>query len=138
MICASVPRLQRRGLFVLFSDCFGNLDDLATGLRMVRGRGHDVIVMHVLAPEELSFDFRRWSKFQSLESADQTVSLDPPAVRREYLRRMSEFVTQLEDLVILIGGEYVRMTTSTDISESLGWFLRSRLARGTHSRGGGR
>ena len=137
MIRQSVPRLQRRGLFVLFSDCFGDLDDLATGLRMVRGRGHDVVVMHVLAPEELSFDFRRWSKFQSLESADLNISLDPPSVRREYLRRMNQFVTQLEELVVSIGGEYVRMTTSTDLSEALGWFLRSRMARGDRSRGGG-
>ncbi|QDT12928.1 DUF58 domain-containing protein [Planctomycetes bacterium K23_9] len=129
MIRANVPRLQRRGLFVLFSDCFGNVDDLATGLRMVRGRGHDVIVMHVVAPEELSFDFRRWSKFQSLEVDHQHISLDPPAVRREYLRRMSEFIDQLEEMVVSIGGEYVRMTTSTDLSETLGWFLRSRLAR---------
>ncbi len=129
MIRANVPRLQRRGLFVLFSDCFGDLESLATGLRMVRGRGHDVVVMQVLAPEEISFDFRRWSKFQSLEVGNQRVSLDPPGVRREYLRRMSEFLGELEDMVVSIGGEYVRMTTSTDLSESLGWFLRNRLAR---------
>ncbi|MGB7342976.1 MAG: DUF58 domain-containing protein [Pirellulaceae bacterium] len=129
MIRQSVPRLQRRGLFVLLSDCFGDLDDLATGLRMVRGRGHDVIVMHVMAPEELSFDFRHWSKFQSLEIADQRIDLDPPSIRREYLRRVSEFVEQLEEMTVSLGGEYVRMTTSTDLSQTLDWFLRSRLAR---------
>ncbi len=135
MIRGIVPRLHRRGLFILFSDCFGDLESLATALRMVRGRGHDVIVMHVLAPEEITFDFRRWSKFRSLERSDQRVSLDPPSVRREYLRRMSEFIVELEDIVVSIGGEYVRMTTSTELSETLGWFLRSRLAR---TAGGGR
>ena len=137
MIRANVPRLQRRGLFVLISDCLGDLDSLATGLRMVRGRGHDVIVMHVLAPEEISFDFRRWSKFQSLEVAGQSIHLDPPAVRRDYLRRMSEFVVQLEETVVSIGGEYVRMTTSTELSETLGWFLRSRHARSRQASAGG-
>jgi len=129
IIRSSVPRMNRRGLFVLFSDCFGDLDELGTALRMVRARGHDVVVMHVMAPEELSFDFRRWSKFQSLEIAGQKVSLDPPAIRREYLRHISEFVAKLEELVRSLGGDYVRMTTSTELSETLGWFLRSRQAR---------
>lgn len=129
MIRANVARLQRRGLFVLLSDCFCDLDELAAGLRMVRGRGHDVIVMHVMAPEELTFDFRHWSKFESLEDAGLRIDLDPPAIRREYLLRIRGFVEQLEELTVSIGGQYVRMTTSTELSESLAWFLRTRLAR---------
>lgn len=128
-IRAVVPRLKRRGLFVLFSDCFGDLDELGRALRVVRARGHDVIVMHVLAPEEVHFDFRRFSAFQSLESAGQRIHLDPAAIRDEYLRRLQTFLDQLEQLVIGLGGDYVRMTTSRDLAEVLSWFLRSRMAR---------
>ncbi|MEQ9409192.1 MAG: DUF58 domain-containing protein [Fuerstiella sp.] len=129
-IRASIPRMRRRGLFVLFSDCFGDLDDLASALRVVRARGHDVVVMHVLAPEEIHFDFRRWSSFQSLEIQGQRISLDPAAVRDEYLRRVRAFLIRLQDLVTGLGGDYIRMTTNQDLSETLGWFLRGRLARG--------
>ena len=125
--CAA--RQRRRGLFVLLSDCFGDLEDLATALRIVRARGHDVVVMHILAPEELTFDFRRWSAFQSLEIASQRVHLDPPAVRRQYLNRIRQFVADVEDLVVGLGGDYVRMTTATDLADTLGWFLRNRMAR---------
>lgn len=128
-IRACVPRLRRRGMFILFSDCFGNLDELATALRVVRARGHDVVVMHVLAPEEVSFDFRRFSSFQSLEIPGQRVRLDPAAVREEYLKRIGLFLEQLEDLVTGLGGDYVRMSTGQDLADTLGWFLRSRLAR---------
>ena len=41
--------LRRRGLFVLFSDCFGDLDDLGKALRIVRARGHDH-APHVSSP----------------------------------------------------------------------------------------
>lgn len=126
--CAS--RQRRRGLFVLLSDCFGDLDELATSLRVVRARGHDVIVMQVLAPEELSFDFRRWSAFESLESPGQRVHLDPPSIRAEYLRRVKAFVTDLEEMVVGLGGDYVRLTTETDLADALAWFLRNRMARG--------
>ncbi|MCG8650570.1 MAG: DUF58 domain-containing protein [Pirellulales bacterium] len=128
-IQACAARQRRRGLFVLFSDCFGNLEDLATSLRIVRARGHDVVVMHVLAPEELSFDFRRWSAFQSLEISGQRIHLDPPTVRKQYLERVRRFVADLEDMVVGLGGDYVRLTTAHDLADSLGWFLRNRMAR---------
>jgi uncharacterized protein (DUF58 family) len=124
-----VPRLRRRGMFVLFSDCFGNLDDLSRALRVVRARGHDVVVMHVLAPEEVHFDFRHWSSFQSLEAAGQKLNLDPAAVREAYLERFGAFLTQLEELVTGLGGDYVRMTTNHDLADALSWFLRHRMAK---------
>jgi uncharacterized protein (DUF58 family) len=128
-IRACIPRLRRRGLFVLFSDCFGDLDELGKALRIARARGHDVVVMHVMAPEELHFDFRRYSSFQSLEAAGHRMHLDPAAVRDEYLRRISQFLRNLEDLVTGLGGDYVRMTTNRDLADTLGWFLQSRMAR---------
>ena len=126
---AMVPRMRRRGLFVLFSDCFGDVDELSTSLRIVRARGHDVVLMHVLAPEEIHFDFRRWSSFQSLEAAGHRLSLDPAAIRDEYLKRMRAFVEKLEHIVTGLGGDYVRMTTNQDPGETLGWFMRQRAAR---------
>ena len=127
-IRAMVPRMRRRGLFVLFSDCFGDLDELSTSLRIVRARGHDVVVMHVLAPEEIHFDFRHWSSFQSLEVAGHRMNLDPAAIRNEYLKRIRAFVEKLENIVTGLGGDYVRMTTNKDLAETLGWFLRQRAA----------
>ena len=128
-IRAMIPRMRRRGIFVLFSDCFGDLDELANSLRIVRARGHDVIVMHVLAPEEIHFDFRHWSTFQSLEAAGQRISLDPAAIREGYLKRMRAFLERLQDTVTGLGGDYVRLVTNHDLSETLGWFLRQRAAR---------
>ena len=128
-IRAMIPRMRRRGLFVLFSDCFGDLDELAEALRIVRARGHDVIVMHVLAPEEIHFDFRHWSTFQSLESSGQRMSLDPAAIRDGYLQRMRTFLDRLQETVNGLGGDYVRLVTNHDLSETLGWFLRHRAAR---------
>lgn len=128
-IRSMVPRMRRRGLFVLFSDCFGDLDELSTSLRIVRARGHDVVVMHVLAPEEIHFDFRHWSSFQSLEVAGHRMNLDPAAIRDEYLKRIRAFVEKLENIVTGLGGDYVRMTTNKDLAETLGWFLRQRAAR---------
>jgi uncharacterized protein (DUF58 family) len=130
-IRSMIPRLHRRGLFVLFSDCFGDLDDLSRALRALRGRGHDFIVMNVLAPEEIHFRFRRWSSFQSLEVAGHQVNLDPASIRDEYLKELYKHLNRLEEIVTGLGGDYLRMTTNHDLAELLGWYLRGRMARGT-------
>lgn len=129
-IRACIPRMRRRGMFILISDCFGDFDELATALKVVRGRGHDVIVLQILAPEELNFDFRHWSSFQSLEVAGQRIRLDPAAVRQHYLQRLREFLDQLEESVIGIGADYLRTSTGQELAETLALFLRSRAARG--------
>ena len=128
-IRSCIPRMRRRGLFVLFSDCFGDLDEFSKALRVVRARGHDVLVFQVLAPEEVHFAFRHWSSFQSLEIAGQRLNLDPASVRDEYLHRFKSFLEKLEDTVTGIGADYVRITTNHDLAESLSYFLRSRAAR---------
>lgn len=85
--------------------------------------------MNVLAPEELHFQFRHWSAFESLEIAGQRVKLDPASIREEYLRRLQAHLDELAELTVGLGGDYVRMTTQQDLSEVLGWFL-SRSAKG--------
>jgi uncharacterized protein (DUF58 family) len=129
-IRACIPRMRRRGLFVLFSDCFCDLEELSKALRVVRARGHDVLVFQVLAPEEVHFNFRHWSSFQSLEAAGHKINLDPAGIRDAYLKRFSEFLEQLEEMVTGIGADYVRVTTNHDLAESLAYFLRRRGAKG--------
>jgi uncharacterized protein (DUF58 family) len=129
-IRSCIPRMRRRGLFVLFSDCFGELDELTKVLKVVRARGHDVLVFQVLAPEEIQFDFRRWSTFQSLEQTTVKLNLDPAAIRDQYLKRIQNFLDKLEEAVTGIGGDYVRTTTGHDLGETLAYFLRSRVAKG--------
>ncbi|MBI1344874.1 DUF58 domain-containing protein [bacterium] len=125
-----IPRLRRRGLFILLTDGLSDLADLGAALRIVRARGHDVILLQILAPEELDFPFRHWSAFQSLEVQGERLRIDPASIRAEYLDRLAEHLDQLVELTVGLGGDYARMTTDQDLGEVLGWFLRQRLARG--------
>jgi uncharacterized protein (DUF58 family) len=129
LIRSCIPRMRRRGLFVLFSDCFGDVDQLATALKVLRARGHDVLVFQVLAPEEIQFNFRHWSSFRSLEQAGVKLNLDPAAIRDAYLGRLRAFLDQLEEAITGTGGDYVRTTTRQDLAQTLTYFLRSRMAK---------
>jgi uncharacterized protein (DUF58 family) len=129
LIRSCIPRMRRRGLFVLFSDCFGDVDELATALKVLRARGHDVLVFQVLAPEEIQFNFRHWSSFRSLEQAGVKLNLDPAAIREGYLSRLRTFLERLGEAITATGGDYVRTTTGQDLETTLTYFLRSRMAK---------
>ncbi|MEX2287322.1 MAG: DUF58 domain-containing protein [Planctomycetaceae bacterium] len=122
------PRLKRRGMVVVFSDCFGDLKQLIKALHLLRLRGHEVILFHVLAPEELTFSFSNASRFECLETAGLRLDLEPGSVRQQYLARLNEFLTNLTAECTRIRCEYFRLTTGQSLADTLSYYLRLRAA----------
>ncbi len=124
-----LQRMKRRGLVILLSDCFDDVDQLATVFRMIRASGHDIIVFHIMAPEELTFDFSGWSQFQCLESGDHRIDLDPPFVREAYLENVRKFLNELKQTCGKLGCDYVPIRTDTNLGFALSHYLKQRTAR---------
>jgi len=121
-------RLKRRGLVVLISDCFGEVAKLKHVLEQFRVRGHDLLVLQVLAPEELTFPFRREAFFQDLESSQQ-MQVNPNSLRKQYLIEFQKFMVKLQEAMVDVGGDLVTMTTDRDLGETLSHYLRKRATR---------
>jgi uncharacterized protein (DUF58 family) len=121
-------RMGRRGLVLLFSDCFDNVENLAHSLKMLRSRRHEALLFHVMAPEELSFSFRDWSRFESLEAEGVGIELDPVSVRAEYLERLQAFLTRLRGVCGEAGCDYVPLVTDKPLGDVLANYLRRRAA----------
>src|SRR5436305_7083461 len=62
-------QLNRRGLVVILSDCFDQLGPLLHALRHFRHQRHEVLLFHILAPDEIEFPFRKMTQFRNLEVA---------------------------------------------------------------------
>jgi uncharacterized protein (DUF58 family) len=124
-------RLKRRGLVVVFSDCFDDVTSLIKSLRLLRLRGHDVLVFHVLAPEERTFTFNRWSRFECLETAGLHIELDPSSIRQRYLERLGTFLDDLQRECLRIRCDLVSLSTDQHLGDTLAHYLRRR----THSTG---
>jgi uncharacterized protein (DUF58 family) len=119
-------RLSRRGLIVVFSDCFDDLPRLIKTLRLLRLRGHDTLIFHVLAPEERTFSFDRWSRFECLETPGLHVDLDPASIRKAYLARLEKFLDELQRECLSARCDMVSLTTDQDLGEALAHYLRRR------------
>lgn len=122
-------RVMRKGMVVILSDCFDKLPELLLSLRNLRHRRHDVLLLHVLAPEEIEFPFRRMTQFRNLEAPGQKVLLDPARLRQEYLRNFQTFCQELRDGARDMQVDYHLMRTDEPIERALGHYLARRLAR---------
>lgn len=93
---AAAQSIKRRGIVVLISDLLDEIDPLLRALGYFRHRGHDVVVLQVMDPTELQFDFRGLTLFEDLESGERLLT-QPSQVRAEYLRALREFMAQVRD-----------------------------------------
>ena len=122
-------RIKRRGLVVLCSDCFDEVEPLLNILHQLRLRGQEVLLFHIMAPEELTFPFNHWSRFECLEVDGRRVHIDPPAARKGYLRRVGQFLEDLRQGCARIECDYVPLTTDQPLGEALALYLGRRSAR---------
>ena len=118
--------IPRRGLIVIISDLLG-VDSLVEGLRVLRSRGHDVALFHVLHDDEIEFPFSGATRFEALESAD-LLNCNPRALRQGYLDALSEFLTKTRRACGRLSIDYVQVRTSEPLDALLARFLSHRVS----------
>ena len=62
---------KRRGILLLISDFYDEPDAILEAIKPLRFLGNDLIVFHVLDPQEINFDYDDASSFEDLESREQ-------------------------------------------------------------------
>ncbi len=120
-------QLKRRALLVILSDCFDRIGPLLRALYHFRHKCHEVILFHVLAPEELEFPFRKWTQFRNLEISGHRLLVDPQRLRREYLKNFQSFCTDLCDNARRMQVDYHLLRTDEPVDRALGLYLSRRL-----------
>ena len=120
-LAQSIPR---RGLVVVISDLLG-VDHLVEGLRVLRQRGHDVAIFHVLHDDELDFEFSGSTRFEGLES-QAFLNCNPRALREGYLAALNEFLEQTRKSCGRLSIEYMSVRTSEPLDAVLANFLATR------------
>jgi uncharacterized protein (DUF58 family) len=121
--------VRKRGLIILISDLLAPADALQTRLGYLRSRGHDVVVLRVLDPAEVSFSFTSAAMFQDVESGRE-IYIDPIAARQEYLRRFAAHAQQIERSCVDLGIEYRSLTIDQPLELVLFDLLKARMSRG--------
>lgn len=124
-----LPTIKRRALVVIMSDCFDRIAPLATALKQFRHARHEVILFHIVAPEEEDFPFRQPTQFRSLEVPGQRKLVDPHQLRTHYLEQYREFCSELVRCCRSVGADYHKLVTNQPYHRALGAFLDDRARR---------
>ena len=118
-------RAGRRGIVVVLSDYFVDLDDLESALHRLRYDRHEVVLMQVMHHDELSFDLPGMVRFVGLEDADQFLTR-PQDIRQAYLEAMNRFNARLEDICEANRCERLLCDTSRPMAELFADYLQQR------------
>jgi uncharacterized protein (DUF58 family) len=121
-------QVKRRGIVIVISDFFDEVDDALKGIQHLRFSGSEVIVFHVLDPYELEFPFKGTVEFRGLES-DEKLLTRPADLKKSYLREFNAFVERLRDGCERNGCNYVQVNTLHPWHEVLSGYLATRQHR---------
>ena len=118
-------KTRRRALVAVFSDFFTEVDELLDCFQHMRHRRHDLAVFHMMAPEELSFEFNRSTRFVDLEGAGSLVT-EPAIIKNDYLRELNAYLDRIRRGCAEFGVDYRLVDISVPYDETLTEFLLDR------------
>ena len=128
-VMEQAARAGRRGIVILLSDFFVDLDDLEKALHRLRYDRHEVVLLQVMHHDELAFDLPGMIRFDGLEDNDRFLTR-PDDVRDAYLDAMNRFNGRLENLCESNRCERVLVDTSRAMAELFADYLQQRKVDG--------
>ncbi len=130
VVARSAQLLQRRGVVVVLSDFYDSEDEMRRELRRAAQRGHDVAMLQLISPSELTLPFAGQVELEDMETGRRLL-VDGDATATSYRLAVFEFLERCRSHALRDGLDYALL--STDVAPALA--LRDYLLRrsGGHS-----
>lgn len=117
--------LPRRGMVVIISDLLGDREGVFQGMQFLRRRGHDLVLLHVMDEDELTFPFEGPTRFEGLELPEH-IACNPRALREGYLAAIEEFLADARKRSAAARCDYSLIRTGEPVDTALVQFLSRR------------
>jgi uncharacterized protein (DUF58 family) len=120
--------MRGKSLVMLFSDLLTDPEPLVRNLHLLRHRGHEVILFHILDEAEVKFPFEGVVEFEDPEGGEK-LTLDARGMREDYQQSVEEFRRFYKDECAKANIDYVTMDTSVNFDKALLEYLIQRQRR---------
>lgn len=117
--------VKRRGLCIIFSDLLDDIDAIVTGLRHLRFKQQDIIMVRVLDPMELHFEGSAPFRLIDLES-DQRLELDGAVASEAYAVQFGQHRAALDAACRDAGAQLHYVTTDEPFQKALFSIIKQR------------
>jgi len=121
--------LHRRGIVVVLSDFYEQPDTIIKTVEPLRFRGNEVILFHMLDPQEIKPKFREPVLLVDMEDSHSSLEVSPEYAREEYRRKIDAHIEGLRSAARSAGLDYFLMDTGRPLDEGLREYLAIRRGR---------
>ena len=121
--------LHRRGLVLVLSDFYADPEVIIKTVEPLRFRGNEVILFHILDPQEIAPRFREPVLLVDMENAADALEVSPEYARHEYRRKIDTHIDTLRSKARSAGMDYFLMDTGRPLDEGLREYLSIRQGR---------
>lgn len=111
-------KIKKRGLTIIISDFFDDLDSILNALKHIHYKKNEVIIFQVLDPVEKNFGFDHDSIFVDIETGEQ-ITTQPHQIQRAYQQAMNEYLSKLKSECLNYGIEYNLIDTNQPFDKAL-------------------
>ena len=119
--------LHRRGIAILISDFYEKPETIVNKIAPLRFRGNEVILFHILDPQEIRPVMRGSAILVDLETS-QRIEVVPEYTATSYRAKIDAHVEQLQSLARGAGMDYQLLVTDKPLDSALGEYLALRQA----------
>jgi uncharacterized protein (DUF58 family) len=121
--------LHRRGLVVVMSDFYADPETIIRTVEPLRFKGNEVILFHMLDPQEIRPKFREPVLLYDLEDTTNSLEVSPDYAKQEYRTKIDSHIEKLSSKARGAGMEYFLMDTGRPLDEGLREYLQVRKGR---------
>ena len=121
--------LHRRGIVVVLSDFYEQPETIVKTVEPLRFRGNEVILFHVLDPQEIKPKFREPVLLVDMEDSHVALEVSPEYAREDYRRKIDSHIEALSSAARSAGLDYFLMDTGRPLDEGLREYLAVRRGR---------
>lgn len=118
-------KIKRRGLVIIISDFFDEIDSVIAALKHFSYQKNEVIVFQLLDPLERSFAFGRDAVFKDMET-DEEMTTQPYHIQKAYKESMNEFVGKIKSECLNANFDYNLIQTDTPFDKALYSYVQKR------------
>ncbi|MBI3468974.1 MAG: DUF58 domain-containing protein [Planctomycetes bacterium] len=119
-------RLGRRGVLVIMSDFLvDDLERMFAAIRLFRHRRWEVVLLHIIHPDEERLPEGAAFRFEGLEGEGR-VDCTPAEIRSMYRERFEAHASLVRSLALATGCDYRRVSTAVPYLQTLSGFLVER------------
>ena len=118
-------KIKRRGLVIIVSDLFDEVDSVLSALKHFRYNNNEVIVFQILDPVERNFNFTSDAVFKDIENEEE-LTTQPYQIQKAYREAMNEFVHKIKRECLNSKIDYNLIDTSQPYDKALINYIRKR------------